>query len=395
MTTDYPGFHPPYRLLMGAGPSNIHPRVLQSMTSSLLGHLDPVFLGVMDDVRSMLREVFQTKNAATLPVSGTGTAGMEAALVNIIEPGDTFIVATNGYFGERISDIAERAGAKVFEVRHPMGQPVSAEAIKEELAKHGSVKAVAVVHAETSSGVVTPLAPISKVVHDAGALFVVDAVTSLGGVELRVDDWEIDVCYSGTQKCLGAPPGLAPLTLSDRALAVMKARKTKVQSFYLDMTAIGAYWEQRVYHHTAPISMIYSLREALRLVLEEGLEKRWQRHTDAAAALYAGVEAMGLSIAASKGYRLPSLTAIVAPEGIAEADVRKYLLEHYNLEISGGLSALAGKVWRIGLMGHNATLPNVLTFLSAFEEALAVHGFEVPAGAGVAGAQRAMREASA
>lgn len=395
MTTDYPGFYPPYRLLMGAGPANVHPRVLQAMSSSLLGHLDPAFLEVMDDVREMIRAVFKTKNAATLPVSGTGTAGMEAALVNILEPGDTFIAATNGYFGERIGDIADRVGAKVAYVQHPMGQPVSAEAIKEELAKHDSVKAVAVVHAETSSGVVTPLVPIEQVVHEAGALFVVDAVTSLGGVELRVDDWNIDVCYSGTQKCLGAPPGLAPLTLSDRALAVMEARKTKVQSFYLDMTALGAYWEQRVYHHTAPISMIYSLREALRLILEEGLEKRWERHTQAATALHAGLEAMGLSIAAAKGYRLPSLTAILAPEGIAEADVRKQLLEQHNLEVSGGLSALAGKVWRVGLMGHNATLTNVFTFLSAFESALAAKGFEVPAGAAVAAAQRASRETSA
>ncbi|MEE8518426.1 MAG: alanine--glyoxylate aminotransferase family protein [Dehalococcoidia bacterium] len=394
MTTDYPGFDPPNRLLMGAGPSNVHPRVLQAMSSSLLGHLDPVFLGVMDDVRSMLREIFLTKNKATLPVSGTGTAGMEAALVNVLEPGDTFIAATNGYFGERIGDIASRIGAKVVEVPHPMGQPVSAEAIATEMAKHDSVKAVAVVHAETSSGVETPLAPISKVVHEAGALFIVDAVTSLGGVELRVDDWDIDVCYSGTQKCLGAPPGLAPLTLSERALSVMETRKTKVQSFYLDMTALGAYWEQRVYHHTAPISMIYSLREALRLILEEGLENRWRRHTESAAALHAGLEAMGLSIAATNGYRVPSLTAIVAPEGIAEAEVRKHLLEHDNIEVSGGLSAFAGKVWRVGLMGHNATTANVLTFLAAFESALAAHGFEVPPGTAVAAAQRSAQKAA-
>ena len=385
-------FNPPARLLMGAGPANIHPRVVRAMTAPLLGHLDPDFLGAMDDVREMLREVFQTGNAATLPISGTGTAGMEASLVNILEPGDTFVVGTNGYFGERLAEIASRCGAEVVTVDHPMGQPVDPDAVKARVASLPRVKAVGVIHAETSTGVLTPLEPLAEIAHDAGALLVVDAVTSLGGVELRVDEWGIDVCYSGTQKCIGAPPGLAPLTLSERALETMRNRKTKVQSFYLDLTMLQDYWEQRVYHHTAPISMLYALREALRLVLEEGLENRWQRHTESAAALYAGLEAMGLSIVAAEGDRVPSLTAVRAPDDVPEAEVRKYLFARHGIEVSGGLSTLAGLVWRVGLMGHNSTASNVFTFLSALENALTDQGYEVPAGAGVAAAQRSVRE---
>ena len=394
MASQYDEFNPPARLLMGAGPSNVHPRVLRAMSASLLGHLDPLFLGAMDDVRTMLREVFHTANPATLPVSGTGTAGMEAALVNILEPGDTAIVGTNGFFGDRLADIASRTGSTVIAVTHDLGQPVGAEAVRRELAKHESVKAVAVVHAETSTGVVTPLPEISRAAHDAGALFVVDAVTSLGGIELRVDDWDIDVCYSGTQKCIGAPPGLAPITFGPRALEVMASRKTKVQSFYLDMTALNDYWQQRVYHHTAPISMIYSLREALRVCLEEGLEARWQRHEQSAAALRAGLDAMGLHVLAAPAHRAPSLTAAFVPEGVAEAEVRKYLLQMHNIEVSGGLAALAGKVWRVGLMGHNATIANVFTFLSGLEIALAAHGYETPPGVGLAAAQKMVREAA-
>ncbi len=385
-------FNPPTRLLMGAGPSNIHPRVAHAMTAPLLGHLDPDFLGVMDDVREMLREVFQTKNAATLPVSGTGTAGMEASLVNVLEPGDTFVIGTNGFFGERLAEIARRCGAEVVTVEHPMGSPVDPDAVKTRLASLERVKAVAVVHAETSTGVLTPLEPMAEIAHEAGALLVVDAVTSLGGVEFRADQWGVDVCYSGTQKCIGAPPGLAPITLSERALEVMRARKTKVQSFYLDLTMLQDYWAQRVYHHTAPISMIYALREALRLVLEEGLEDRWRRHTHSAAALYAGLDAMGLAIVAPEGYRVPSLTAVRSPGGVPEADVRKYLFARHGIEVSGGLALLAGKVWRIGLMGHNSTVSNVFTFLSGLENALTDQGFEVAAGAGVAAAQRSVRE---
>ncbi len=380
-------FNPPVRLLMGAGPSNIHPRVARAMTAPLLGHLDPDFLGAMDDVREMLREVFQTKNAATLPVSGTGTAGMEASLVNVLEPGDVLVIGTNGFFGERLAEIGRRCGAEVMTVEHPMGLPVDPDAVRARVASLPRVKAVAVVHAETSTGVLTPLEPLAEIAHEAGALLVVDAVTSLGGVEFRADRWGVDVCYSGTQKCIGAPPGLAPVTLSERALEVMRTRKTKVQSFYLDLTMLQDYWAQRVYHHTAPVSMIYALREALRLVLEEGLENRWRRHAQSAGALYAGLDAMGLAIVAPNDHRVPSLTAVRSPEGVPEADVRKYLFSRHNIEISGGLSELAGQVWRVGLMGHNSTASNVFTFLSALEGALADQGFEVATGAGVAAAQ--------
>ena len=378
---------------MGAGPSNVHPRVLQAMSSSLLGHLDPNFLSVMDDVRSALRYTFRTENPVTLPISGTGTAGMEAAMVNILEPGDTCVMGVNGYFGERLSEIARRCGASVVTVEHELGMPVEPERLREVIAATPNVKAVGVVHAETSTGTLTSLSEISRIAHDAGALLVVDAVTSLGGVELQVDEWGIDVCYSCTQKCVGAPPGLAPLTLSPRAVDVMESRTSKVQSFYLDLSELASYWDRRAYHHTAPISMIYALREALRIIGEEGIESRWERHSRNAGALHAGLEAMGLTIVADEAVRLPSITAIRSPEGIDEAAVRRYLLGQYDIEVSGGLGALAGKAWRIGLMGQNSTASNVLTFLGAFEDALSQQGYESQAGAGVAAAQRNLRGA--
>ena len=393
MTSTIPEFTPPYRLLMGAGPSNVHPRVLQAMASSLLGHLDPNFLSVMDDVRSALRYTFRTENPVTLPISGTGTAGMEAAMVNILEPGDTCVMGVNGYFGERLSEIARRCGASVVTVEHELGMPVEPERLREVIAATPNVKAVGVVHAETSTGTLTSLSEISRIAHDAGALLVVDAVTSLGGVELQVDEWGIDVCYSCTQKCVGAPPGLAPLTLSPRAVDVMQSRTSKVQSFYLDLSELTSYWDRRAYHHTAPISMIYALREALRIIGEEGIESRWERHSRNAGALHAGLEAMGLTIVADEAVRLPSITAIRSPEGIDEAAVRRYLLGQYDIEVSGGLGALAGKAWRIGLMGQNSTASNVLTFLGAFEDALSQQGYELQAGAGVAAAQRNLRGA--
>ena len=385
-------FHPSSRLLMGAGPSNFDPRVLEAMAAPMLGHLDPDFLQVMDDVRAMLREVFLTNNALTLPVSGTGTAGMEAAVVNVMEPGDTVVVAANGYFAERLADIAQRAGATVHKVVQPYGQPVDADALRAEIKRHDRVKAVAMVHAETSAGVVSPIPEIAEMAHEAGALLIVDAVTSLGGVELRVDDWDIDVCYSGTQKCLACPPGLAPITMSDRAMDTIENRKTQVQSFYLDLSQLRQYWQQRAYHHTAPIIMIYALREALRLLLEEGLEARWTRHAINAEAMRVGLEAMGLRLFAQEGYRLPSLVAVVVPEGVNEAAGRKLLLERHDTEISGGLGEQAGKIWRIGLMGHNSTPRNVLFVLSALEDVLLSQGYEVPVGASLAAAQHALRD---
>lgn len=384
-------FHPPARILMGAGPSNVNPRVLQAMTAPLLGHLDPDFIRVMDDVREMLRIVFQTTNAITLPISGTGSAGMEAALVNILEPGDTVVVGVNGYFADRVAQIASRCGAHVHLVNGPWGYPLNPAAIEAELKKHPKVKVVAMVHAETSTGVMNPVAEIADIAHKHGALALVDAVTSLGGMDVAIDRWGVDVCYSGTQKCLGCPPGLAPITFGPQAEEVLQNRKTPVQSWYLDVTLLRTYWsENRAYHHTAPISMIYGLREGLRVVLEEGMEARYQRHIRNAKALWAGLEALGLRFFAPEAVRLPTLTAVHIPQGVSDAQVRSTLLRQYNIEIGGGLGPVAGKIWRIGLMGENAKPSNVMTLLSALEEILPQAGYEVAKGEGVAAAQRSL-----
>ena len=386
-------FRPPQRLLMGAGPCNVHPRVIQAMSASLLGHMDPDFIQVLDDVSSMLRVVFKTENAVTWPISGTGTAGMEAALVNVLEPGDTIVIGDNGYFAGRLSEIASRTGANVIQAPHELGEPIDPDRIRAELKRHAKVKAVAVVHAETSTGALTPIPALAEAAHDAGALLIVDAVTSLGGVELRIDDWGVDVCYSGTQKCLACPPGLSPITFSERAVSVLENRATPVQSFYLDMTQLRSYFAMRAYHHTAPITMIYGLREGLRILLEEGVEQRWERHTRSARALWAGVEAMGLELFAPEEHRLPSLSTIRVPGGVDAAVARKHLLDAHGIEISSGLASLADSVWRVGLMGYNATPASVFRFLSALEDALLAQGFELPAGASLAAAQKSLRNA--
>ncbi|MBI4340087.1 MAG: alanine--glyoxylate aminotransferase family protein [Chloroflexi bacterium] len=384
-------FHPTLRLLMGAGPSNVNPRVLRAMSMPLLGHLDPDFIGVMDDVKAMLRLVFQTANNLTIPVSGTGTAGMEAALVNILEPGDTFIGAVNGYFGLRLADIGARCGAKACQVDIPWGQPVDPDAVEAELKKHPKVKAVTMVHAETSTGVLSPVEEIARIAHRYNALLILDTVTSLGGVEVAVDKWDVDVCYSGTQKCLGCPPGLAPITLGPRAEAVLSSRKTPVQSWYFDLSLLRSYWgDNRAYHHTAPISMIFGLREGLRVVLEEGLDARFRRHGRNAAALRAGLEALGLELFAKEGYRLPCLTSVKIPNGVTDAKVRTALLRRYNIEIGGGLGPVAGKVWRIGLMGENSYPSSVFTLLSALETILGEEGYEVAKGRSLAAAQEVL-----
>ena len=384
-------FHPPIRLLLGAGPSSVNPRVLQAMGAPILGHLDPEFIRVMDDVREMLRLVFQTSNGITLPISGTGSAGMEAALVNVLEPGDTIVVAVNGFFGERMAEIASRCGANVRRVEAPWGHPLDPQAVEAELKNHSKVKAVALVHAETSTGVANPVAEIAEIARANGVLTIVDSVTSLGGMEVAVDRWGVDVCYSGTQKCLGCPPGLAPITFGPEAEAVLQNRQTPVQSWYLDVTLLRVYWSgNRAYHHTAPISMIYGLREGLRVVLEEGLEARFQRHDRNAAALRAGLETLGLLLFAQEGARLSTLTSVYIPEEVNDAKVRSTLLNQYNIEISGGLGPVAGKIWRIGLMGENSTPASVLAFLSALEEILLQEGYELAQGEGVAAAQRAL-----
>ena len=384
-------FSPPQRILLGPGPSSVHPRVLQAMTLPLLGHLDPQFFRVMDDVCEMLRQVYRTENFMTVPLSSTGTGAMEAACVNLLEPGDAIIICRNGFFGDRLADIAQRCGAQTIILDFEWGQPVALPALADALEQHANVKAVGVVHGETSTGILTPLPEIVNLAHRHNALVVVDAVTSLGGHDLRMDEWDLDVCYSGTQKCLGAPPGLAPISFGPRAMQVINRRATPVQSFYFNLKDLESYWNQtRAYHHTTPISMTYALRESLRMLLEEGIENRIRRHARVAAALRAGLEAMGIGLLAAAGYRLNPLTTALIPEGIEDATVRQRLLADYNIEIGGGLGQVRGRAWRIGLMGESAKETNVFALLSALEQILPTLGYEVASGASLSAAQRAL-----
>ena len=345
----------------------------------------------MDDVCEMLRQVFHTKNVMTVPISSTGTGAMETACANIIEPGDTVLICRNGYFGIRLGDIAERCGATVHLIDTPWGKSVDPEMLRDELKKHSGLKAVGVVHAETSTGVISDMKEIVDVIHESGALAIVDAVTSLGGHEVRMDDWGMDVCYSATQKCLGAPPGLAPISLSDAAMEVVSKRPTKVQSFYFNLKDLESYWNQtRAYHHTSPINMTYALREALRMMMEEGQENRIHRHARVAAGLRAGAEALGLDLLAEDGHRLNPLTTVSVPDGIEDAKVRRALLNEHDIEIGGGLGEFAGKAWRIGLMGESARERNVFALLSALETILHKEGYEVAFGASLSAAQRAI-----
>ncbi|MBL16510.1 MAG: alanine--glyoxylate aminotransferase [Chloroflexi bacterium] len=380
---------PPQKVLLGPGPSTVHPRVLQALSLPVMGHLDPAFFQVMDDVCEMLCMVFHTENTMTVPISSTGTGAMETACANIIEPGDSVLICRNGYFGIRLGDIAERCGATVHLMDTPWGKAVDPQMLKDELKNHPGLKAVGVVHAETSTGVLSDIKELIDVIHEAGALAIVDAVTSLGGHEVRMDDWGMDVCYSATQKCLGAPPGLAPISLSAAAMDVVAKRPTKVQSFYFNLKDLEAYWNQtRAYHHTSPINMTYALREALRMMMEEGQENRIQRHAKVAAALRAGAEALGLSLLAEEGHRLNPLTTISIPDGIEDAKVRRTLLNEYDIEIGGGLGEFAGKAWRVGLMGESARERNVFALLSALETILSKEGYEVAFGASLSAAQR-------
>jgi alanine-glyoxylate transaminase / serine-glyoxylate transaminase / serine-pyruvate transaminase len=363
-------FQPPPRLLMGPGPSMVAPSVLRAMSQPLLGHLDPVFIRMMEEIKVMLREVFQTRNEMTFPVSGTGSAGMEFCFVNLIEPGDEVIVGVNGVFGTRMVDVAERCGAKVFKVESPWGRIIEPRQIADAL-KQCRPKLVAIVHAETSTGALTPVEEISRLTHEAGALLLLDTVTSLGGCPVRIDDWQVDAVYSGTQKCLSCPPGLAPVSLSPRAMEVATKRKQKVQSWYLDVNLLSSYWgQERVYHHTAPISMNYALHEALRLVLVEGLENRWRRHEQNHLALKEGLRSLGLEIASQEGHQLWQLNAVTVPPGADEAEVRKCLLAQYNIEVGAGLGPMKGKIWRIGLMGETSSQENVATILKALGQLL-------------------------
>jgi alanine-glyoxylate transaminase / serine-glyoxylate transaminase / serine-pyruvate transaminase len=391
----FPELQPSTRVLLGPGPSNIHPRVMKAMLSSVVGHLDPDFVRVMEGIKKLLRIVFQTSNEITFPVSGTGSAGMETAMVNLIEDGDEVVVAVNGAFGERIADDAARLGAKVHRVEAEWGRIVEAERLEAALKAARQPKLLAVVHAETSTGVYQPVEEFGGLAHRYGALMVMDAVTSLGCVPVEIDRWQVDVCYSCSQKGIGAPPGLAPITFSERAMQAVRTREQKCRSWYFDIAMIERYWgPDRLYHHTAPISMNYAIYEALRIIVEEGLEARFKRHLANSAALQAGLQAMGLELAAQPGYRLPQLTAVRVPDGIDDTKVRAELLRIFNLEIGAGLGVFKGKIWRIGLMGESSRRENVMLVLNALETVLAAQGIEIVRGAALVAADNSYNGAS-
>ena len=363
-------FNPPTRVLMGPGPSDAHPRVLRAMSSPLIGHLDPEFVRMMDEIKSMVQQTFLTQNALTFVVSAPASAGMETCLVNLLEPGDECIICVNGVFGGRMVDIAQRCGATVHQITTEWGKVTEPDQVKKALSEHPAAKLLAIVHAETSTGALQPLEEISQLVHEAGALLVVDAVTSFCGMPLRVDDWNIDAIYTGTQKCLSAPPGLSPISFSEAAVKVLDNRKTKVQSWFLDLTMVKNYWAgaKRAYHHTAPVSSVFALHEALNIVLEEGLETRWTRHQEVHQHLRTQLEKRGFRFLVDAAHRLPNLNAVFLPEGVDEAPLRSKLLDQFNIEVGGGLGAFAGKLWRVGIMGESATKNHVNRLTSALDE---------------------------
>ena len=370
LSIPYPTVHPPTRVLMGPGPSVMEPSVLDAMGRPTLGHLDPAFLEIMDEVRVMLRAVFRTDNDLTMPMSGTGSAGMETVLVNLIEPGDRVLVGICGVFGQCMAEVASRAGAEVVKVEGEWGRALDPDALR-KAGGGGLFKALCLVHGETSTGVLQPMEEMRGIADELGALLIMDCVTSLAGVRVEIDSWGVDAAYSGTQKCLSCPPGLAPITLSSRAQDVLSRRKAKVASWYLDLTLIGSYWgEERAYHHTAPINAIYGLHEALRVVLEEGLEQRWARHAASSQHLYEGLGAQGLALRVPTEERLAPLTAVAVPDGVADARVRAALLKDHDLEIGGGLGPMKDNTWRIGLMGAGATKTHAELCLSGLRSVL-------------------------
>ncbi len=367
-------FEPPLRILMGPGPSDVHPRVTAALARPTIGHLDPEFVAMMEEIKEGLRMAFQTKNAMTFPISAPGSAGMEACFVNLVEPGDTVVVCQNGAFGGRMKENVERAGGTPVMVTAEWGKSIDCNVVEQVLKATPEAKILAFVHAETSTGVENNAADLCALARAHDCLSIVDAVTSVGGIPVKVDDWQADAVYSGTQKCLSCPPGLSPVTFSDRALETVKNRKTKVQSWFLDLNLLMGYWEgdgARTYHHTAPVNALYGLHEALVMLHEEGLEASWTRHERMHQALAAGLEAMGLELLVEPMSRLPQLNTVLIPDGIDEARVRQRLLGTYHIEIGAGLGALAGKVWRIGLMGHSARLTNIMACLGALENTLA------------------------
>ncbi len=380
-------FLPPVRTLMGPGPSDVHPRILEALSRPTIGHLDPKFVEMMEEVKSMLQYAFQTKNELTIAVSAPGSAGMETCFVNLLEAGDKAIVCQNGVFGGRMKENVERLGATAVMVEDEWGKTVDLNKVEDALKANPDAKVLAFVHAETSTGASSDAKALCELARKYDCLTIVDAVTSLGGSELRVDDWGIDAIYSGTQKCLSCTPGISPVSISEKAVAAIKARKTPVQSWFLDLNLVMGYWgknAKRAYHHTAPVNAMYSLHEALVMLQDEGLENAWKRHMDNHLALRAGLEAMGLEFVVAEDHRLPQLNSVTIPEGVDDAEVRGRLLNEFNLEIGAGLGALAGKVWRIGLMGHSSRAENIMLCLAALE---AVLGDKVNTGVALAAAQ--------
>jgi alanine-glyoxylate transaminase/serine-glyoxylate transaminase/serine-pyruvate transaminase len=383
-------YHPPARTLMGPGPSDVNPRILEALSRPTIGHLDPEFIRLMDEVKILLQQAFRTNNALTLPISAPGSAGMEACFVNLVVPGDKVVIAQNGVFGGRMQENVERAGGVAIMVADDWGKPVDPDKVEDALRANADAKILAFVHAETSTGARSDAATLCRLAREQDCLSIVDAVTSLGGIDVNVDAWGADAVYSGTQKCLSCVPGISPVTFSERAQQAIKSRSQRVQSWFLDMDLVMGYWgegAQRAYHHTAPINALYGLHETLVILHEEGLENSWARHRHNHAALAAGLECMGLSFVVDEEYRLPQLNCVTIPDGADDAAVRKRLLSDYQLEIGAGLGPLAGKVWRIGLMGYASNRRNVLLCLGALESILAEQGVRLEPGAAVAAAQ--------
>lgn len=378
--TEFRSFEPPRRVLLGPGPSDVPRRVLDAMARPTIGHLDPEFIGFMDQMKSLLRYAFRTKNQLTMPISGPGTAGMECCVNNLVEPGDKVVVCINGVFGGRLKEMALRSGAEVIVVQDDWGRAVTPEKLEDALRQNSGVKVVAFVHAETSTGAKSDVQTLVSIARQYDCLTIVDTVTSLGGVPLEIDGWGVDAAYSGSQKCLSSSPGLSPITLSDRALAAIKARRKPVQSWFLDLSLVLTYWEgtKRAYHHTAPINPLYGLHESLVILSEEGIENSWARHQRNHETLVAGLEVLGLAILPPQGERLPDLNAVIVPEGVDEARVRARLLDEFSIEVGAGLGPLAGKVWRIGLMGYSSRPENITKFLDALETILASEGATLP-----------------
>jgi alanine-glyoxylate transaminase/serine-glyoxylate transaminase/serine-pyruvate transaminase len=382
-------FNPAIRTLMGPGPSDVHPRILEALSRPTIGHLDPQFVGMMEEIKSMLQYAFQTKNELTIPVSAPGSAGMESCFVNLIQPGDKVIVCQNGVFGGRMQENVERNGATAIMVEDEWGKAVDCNKVEDALKANPDASVLAFVHAETSTGAQSDVKTLCQLAQKHDCLSIVDAVTSLGGSKLKVDEWGIDAVYSGTQKCLSCTPGISPVSFGERAVTAIKARKTKVQSWFLDMNLVMGYWgsgnAKRTYHHTAPVNALYALHESLLMLQDEGLENAWQRHYHHHLALRAGLEALGLQFVVAEADRLPQLNTVTIPAGVDDAAVRARLLSEFNLEIGAGLGTLAGKVWRIGLMGHSSRAENIMLCLAALE---AVLGDAVESGVAIAAAQQ-------